>query len=149
MLRHRHAALAVLAFACAPVFAAECAAEIDGNDAMQFSKAAIEVSQSCKEFKVTLKHVGKLPRQAMGHNWTLVKTADLTAVANAGMGAGLEKDYVAPGDKRVIAYTKVIGGGQSTSITFPTSALKKGGDYSFVCTFPGHSALMKGKFVFG
>ena len=30
----------------------------------------------------------------MGHNWVLVNTPDLTAVANAGMGAGLANNYV-------------------------------------------------------
>jgi len=144
MLRHRHAAFAVLAFACAPVFAAECTAEIDGNDAMQFSKAAIEVSQACKEFKVTLKHVGKLPRQAMGHNWVLVKTADVQAVAADGIGAGLAQDYVKAGDARVVAHTKVIGGGESTSVSFSPGQLAPGQSYTYFCSFPGHSGLMKG-----
>jgi azurin len=53
------------------------------------------------------------------------------------------------GDKRVIAHTKVLGGGESDTIKIPASALKKGGDYSYECTFPGHVALMKGKFIFG
>jgi azurin len=126
-----------------------CKLEIAGTDLMKYDKEELKVAGDCAQVELTLKHTGKLPAQAMGHNWTLVKTPDLTAVANAGMSAGLEKDYIAPGDKRVIAHTKVVGGGQSTSITFPTGALKKGEDYSFICTFPGHSALMKGKFVFG
>ena len=33
--------------------------------------------------------------------------------------------------------------------TVPSSGLKKGEDYSYECTFPGHNALMKGKFTFG
>jgi azurin len=126
-----------------------CKLAIAGNDLMQYDKKELKVAAGCLQVELTLKHTGKLPAQSMGHNWALVKTADLNAVANAGMGAGLAKDYVAPGDKRVIAHTKVIGGGQSTSITFPTARLKKGEAYSFVCTFPGHSALMKGKFIFG
>jgi azurin len=98
---------------------------------------------------VTLHHAGKLPREAMGHNWVLVNGADLEAVANGGMGAGLANDYVAAGDKRVLAHTKVIGGGQTTSVTFPTSILKAGGDYRYLCTFPGHHALMHGTLKFG
>jgi azurin len=85
----------------------------------------------------------------MGHNWVLVSTPDLTAVANAGMSAGLAANYVADADKRVLAHTKVIGGGESASVTFATAALKKGGDYSYLCTFPGHNALMRGKFKLG
>ena len=85
----------------------------------------------------------------MGHDWVLVKTADLSAVAQAGIAAGLANNYLVPGDKRVLAHTKVIGGGQSTSVTFSASILTKGADLSYLCTFPGHNALMHGKFRFG
>jgi azurin len=85
----------------------------------------------------------------MGHNWVLVKTADVTTVANAGMSAGLANNYLTPGDPHVIASTKIVGGGQSTTITFPTSKLSKSGDYTFMCTFPGHYVIMKGTFKFG
>jgi azurin len=126
-----------------------CKLEITGNDQMQYDKKELDVPASCKEVTLTIHHAGQLPAAAMGHNWVLVNTPDLTAVANAGMGAGLASDYITAGDKRVIAHTKVVGGGQSASVTFSTSTLKAGGDYSFLCTFPGHNALMRGKFKFG
>ncbi len=126
-----------------------CQLEISGNDQMQYDKQALSVPASCQQVTLTLHHVGKLPREAMGHNWVLVNAADLEAVANAGMGAGFTNDYVAPGDKRVLAHTKLIGGGQTTSVTFPTSILKPGGNYRYLCTFPGHHALMHGTFKFG
>ena len=56
---------------------------------------------------------------------------------------------MSPGDARVIAHTKIIGGGQTTSVTFPTSKLKKGEAYTFFCSFPGHWSIMKGAFKFG
>ena len=126
-----------------------CKLEISGNDLMQYDKQELTVPATCKEITVTLHHAGKQPREAMGHDWVLVKTADLAAVDQAGLSAGLVNNYLAPGDKRVLAHTKVIGGGESTSVTFSASILKKGGDYSYLCTFPGHSALMHGKFKFG
>ena len=126
-----------------------CKLEITGNDQMQYDKKELAVPATCKEVTVTLHHAGTLPAAAMGHNWVLVATPDLTAVANAGMGAGLASDYVTAGDKRVLAHTKVVGGGQTQSVTFATAALKAGGDYSYLCTFPGHNALMRGKFKFG
>lgn len=144
MLRHRLAAIAVLAFASAPVLAADCTVEIEGNDAMQFNKPAIEVSQSCKEFTVKLKHSGKMPKQAMGHNWVLAKTTDVQAVATDGIAAGLPQDYVKAGDARVVAHTKIIGGGESDSVTFSPAKLAAGGSYTYFCSFPGHSSLMKG-----
>lgn len=45
----------------------------------------------------------------------------------------------------VIAQSALIGGGRETRITFPSKKLKTGGDYSFFCTFPGHSTLLKGE----
>jgi azurin len=145
------AAAALVGALSAPLYAhAEpCKLEISGNDQMQYDKHDLWVNGACTEVTLTLHHTGKLPKEAMGHNWVLVSGPDLSAVANAGMGAGLQNNYVAPGDKRVLANTKTIGGGETTSITFPTSILKKGGDYKYLCTFPGHNALMRGTFKFG
>jgi azurin len=125
-----------------------CKVEITGNDQMQYDKKEISVPADCTEVQLTLKHVGKLPKEAMGHNWVLVKSADLTAVANAGMSAGLSNSYVQPGDKRVIAHTKTVGGGESDTITFPTAGLA-GQSLMYLCTFPGHNALMRGTFKVG
>ena len=55
--------------------------EISGTDQMQFDKKEIAVAADCTEVEVTLKHTGKLPAQAMGHNWVLAKTSDLAGVA--------------------------------------------------------------------
>jgi azurin len=150
LLRNATAAALLLAALATPRFAHAdpCQLEIGGNDQMQYDKQTLTVPASCKEVTVTLHHVGKLPREAMGHNWVLVNGPDLDAVANAGTGAGLANDYVASGDKRVLAHTKIIGGGQTTSVTFETSSLKAGGDYRYLCTFPGHHALMHGTFKF-
>jgi azurin len=141
--------LANLALPRLALAADPCRLEISGNDQMQYDKQALSVPASCQQVTLTLQHAGKLPREAMGHNWVLVNGADFNAVVNAGMAAGLANDYVAPGDKRVLAHTKVVGGGQTTSITFSTSILKPGGDYRYLCTFPGHNALMRGTFKFG
>jgi azurin len=151
-MRNSAAAVVLLAALALPRFAHAadpCQLEISGNDQMQYDKQVLSVSASCTQVTLTLHHAGKLPREAMGHNWVLVSAADFDAVANSGMGAGLANDYVQPGDKRVLAHTKTIGGGQTTNITFPTSILKAGGDYRYLCTFPGHNALMHGTFKFG
>jgi azurin len=153
----RHSVLAALAIAAVSLagthaaFAADkvCKLEIAGNDAMQYDKKELDVAADCTQVSVTLTHVGKLPAAAMGHNWVLVKTADVTTVANAGMAAGLPNNYLTPNDAHVIANTKIVGGGQSDTVTFPTSKLTKGGDYSFMCTFPGHYVIMKGVLKFG
>jgi azurin len=141
----RTLALATACVLAGPALAAgPCEAEIDSTDAMQFTKATLAVPASCKQFKVTLKHTGKLAKAAMGHNWVLAKTADMAGVAADGIPAGLANDYLKPGDARVIAATKIIGGGESASVSFDVAKLKAGEAYSYFCSFPGHSAIMKG-----
>lgn len=137
-------ATACIAALAGPALAAECALEIEGNDAMQFNKKSIDVPQSCKQFTVKLKHTGKLPKAAMGHNWVLSKTSDMQGAATDGIPAGLDKQYVKPGDARVVAHTKIIGGGETDSVSFAPSKLKAGESYTFFCSFPGHSSIMKG-----
>jgi azurin len=126
-----------------------CQLEISGNDAIQFDKKELKVPASCKQVTLTLKHIGKMPVTAMGHNWVLTRTADSAGVASDGMKAGQASSYLKPGDARVIAATKMVGGGESTSVKFSTAALKKGEAYTYVCTFPGHSAVMRGTLTFG
>lgn len=127
-----------------PVLAADCSAEIDGNDAMQFNKASISVPQSCKQFTVKLTHSGKLPKTTMGHNWVFSKTADVQPIATDGMTAGAAKNYVKDSDVRVLAHTNVVGGGESDVVKFQTGKLKAGESYTYFCSFPGHSGIMKG-----
>ena len=127
---------------------ANCNISVDASDAMKYSTNTLSVPSSCKEVTLTLNHTGSLPAAAMGHNVVIAKTADLQPVATEGMSAGLANNYVKPGDQRVIAHTKIVGGGESTKVTFSTANMKAGGDYSFFCSFPGHWAIMKGKFEF-
>jgi azurin len=126
-----------------------CKLEISGNDQMQYDKKELTAAGDCTEIEVTLTHAGKQPAQAMGHNWVLVRTADADAVATAGVTAGLKNNHIPPGDKRVIASTKVVGGGETTSVKFPAQLLTKGESYTYLCTFPGHNATMKGRFILG
>jgi azurin len=125
-----------------------CAVSIDSTDQMSFSQKEIKVGADCSQVKLTLRHTGKLAATAMGHNWVLTRTPD-QPVAMAGMRTSLADSYLPKGDARVLAHTAVIGGGQTTSVTFSTAKLAKGGDYTFFCSFPGHFAMMKGKLVFG
>jgi azurin len=64
------------------------------------------------------------------------------------MGAGLANNYQKPGDTRIVAATKIIGGGESNSVRFATGQLQSGTSYSYFCSAPGHSSLMKGRFVY-
>ena len=138
-------ALALSTIAVAAHAAPNCSIRLKGNDAMQFDTNAITVSASCPTITIELTHVGKMPATAMGHNVVISQTADMATLTGAGMKAGAASGYVPKGDPKVIAATSVVGGGASTKASFPGKKLKAGGDYSFFCSFPGHSALMKGK----
>ena len=129
------------------VLAEDCKRSIDATDMMSFNIKEMKVPASCKEVTVTLNHVGTLASNVMGHNWVLSKTDDFQALATTGMSAGLANNYLPPNDKRVIAFTKVIGGGESASVTFSLDTLSAGKEYTFFCSFPGHWAIMKGSFT--
>ena len=80
----RTLAFATLLAASANAFAAKtCKVDITGNDAMQFDKKEISIAADCTDVEVTLHHAGKLPAQAMGHNWVLSKSADMAGPARA------------------------------------------------------------------
>jgi azurin len=132
----------------APVLARTCAVTIESNDRMQFSLPQITVAAHCTQVDLTLKHTGKMAANVMGHNWVLTRTADFQPVATLGMRSTLADSYLPKGDARVIAFTPVIGGGQTTRVRFATNKLVRGGDYTFFCSFPGHWGMMKGKLVF-
>lgn len=116
---------------------------VESNDRMQFDTNEIKV-EAGQTVVLTLKHVGKLPKAAMGHNWVLLtKGTEINAFgAAASKAAGNE--YIPEGTNDVIVHTKLIGGGQETTIEF--TAPEKG-TYDFICSFPGHYAMMKGKFI--
>jgi len=134
----------LLGLIAVPALAAQCEVTVDSTDQMTFDQKDITVSKSCKAFKVTLTHSGTLPVQVMGHNWVLSKAADLRGVASDGMSAGADEGYLKPEDERVIAHTRLIGAGEQDTITFDASALDPAGQYSFFCTFPGHTSMMQG-----
>ena len=125
------------AIAASPAFADECSLSIDANDMMQFSSQQLSAPASCAQVEITLRHVGKQPVAVMGHNWVLARTKDAAAIAALGTAAN---------DARIIASTKLIGGGQTVSVKFPTAGMTPGESYQFFCSGPGHMAMMKGRF---
>lgn len=127
----------------------DCATVIEGNDAMQFDVGSITVPASCTSFTITLKHTGQMPAASMGHNVVIAKVADMQGVNADGAAAGAAAAYVKAGDARVVAHTGVVGGGQTTTVSFPVAGIQGDGPYAFFCSFPGHSALMKGNITVG
>ena len=117
---------------------------IEANDAMQYDKKVIEVKAGTK-VKLTLKNVGQMPVEAMGHNWTLLdQGVDLVAYATAAIAA--KDNGYQPADRYAdpIIYTKIIGPGESETIEFDAPAP---GTYKYLCTFPGQYGQMQGDFI--
>lgn len=122
--------------------AADVQLELGSNDMMQFDKSEL-TAPAGSTVTLTLNHNGELPKAAMGHNFVLLKQGtDIPTFATKAMTAAAS-EYIPEGDQ-VIAHTKLIGGGESTTITF---SAPEPGTYDFICSFPGHYALMKGKFI--
>lgn len=137
-------AVSILTLASGHLLAAECSVDVDSTDQMTFTTKAIEVDKSCKQFTFNLKHSGSLPKAVMGHNLVISKYDDMSQIATDGMSVGIDKSYLKDGDARVIAHTKVIGGGETDSVTFDVSKLDPAEKYGFFCSFPGHIGMMKG-----
>src|SRR3954468_15199307 len=138
---------AILLAACAGTVRGEtCRLSIEANDLMQYNARALHVGPQCTEVELTFRHVGKEDVHVLGHDWVLARNSDVSALARAGVAAGFEHGYLPPDDRRVIAATKVIGGGEETTITFSTADLDPGVDYAFFCSYPGHTSTMRGRF---
>ena len=124
-----------------------CKLFLSAGDNMQFSSTQMSAPAACDTLVVTFVHTGKLPKRGMGHNWVLTTKSLFREVAADGVAAGLENDFIKRGDERVIAYTKLVGGGESASTVFSTSGLRQNEEYVFFCSYPGHWGIMKGTFT--
>ena len=117
--------------------------EITGNDQMQYNIKAFEVAAGQKVV-LSFKHIGQLPVLAMGHNVVILNAGtDVPAFATKSAPAR-DTGYIPQDEeskKAIVAHTKMIGGGESDEITFTAPAA---GEYPFICTFPGHFAIMQG-----
>ena len=120
---------------------------ISGNDLMQFSLKEFEVKAG-EEVEIEFKNAGSLPKIAMGHNLVILKEG-VSAIAFGGkaLQAGANATNALPDSVKtdVLAYTKLLGPGEVEIIKF--KAPNKAGVHQFVCTFPGHYAMMRGVMV--
>jgi len=117
--------------------------ELTGDDQMRYNKKELKVKAGQK-VTLNFKHIGKMKLEVMGHNFVLlVPGTDITAFGTEAAKAK-ENGYIPEGTDAVIVHTDMIGGGESTSITF--DAPEKG-VYDYICSFPAHFALMQGKFI--
>ena len=116
---------------------------ITGNDAMQFNKTEIKVKAG-EKIKITLKHIGKMDKNVMGHNFVLLKKGVSVSAFGNKAATAKASDYIPENGKDVIAHTGLVGAGETSIVEFDAP---ESGTYDFLCSFPGHYAMMKGKLI--
>lgn len=109
---------------------------VKGLDNMQFSETLIEAEPG-EKLRIVLKTVSNMPPAAMAHNIAILEqNVDIEEFVLSSM-AMPDEDYIDPEyEDKLIAYTEMIGGGETSTIEFTVPEIH--GDYEYVCTFPGH-----------
>lgn len=116
--------------------------QLEASDNMKFNKELFRIKTG-EEVQLTLKNVGELPVESMGHNAVVLLPG--TDVAAFGGEAAKAADHIpATFTSSILAHTKLLGPGEEDTITFTAD---KPGVYEFVCSFPGHWGTMRGKIV--
>lgn len=113
---------------------------ITANDQMQYSTKAIEVAAG-SQVTLILQNVGTMPKENMAHNFTLLKPGTVPADFATKAMAAKATDYIPDGDPAIIAHTKLVGPRESDTLRFTAPPA---GEYPYMCTFPGHFAVMNG-----
>ena len=102
------------------------------GDALAFDKDKLTASAGA-EVVLTFNNVSAVNQ----HNWVLVQAGTKDDVANDGVAAGPDNDWIKPGDDRVIGNTRLLNVGETGEAQFIAPPV---GTYQFLCTFPGHNA---------
>ena len=136
----------------APASPAQAAAEVAPYDGPAFETTITPVGETMeyaeKEFTV---HPGQTVRitftntatnEAMHHNVVvLAMNASVNDVGQAAMSAA-DSDYIPAGfDDQILAHTPMSAPGETVTVEFTAPAE---GDYTYICTFPGHYMMMQG-----
>lgn len=120
--------------------ASEVTLELGGTDEMKYTKETLSAPAG-STITLNFQHMGEMSVEAMGHNFVLLKQG--TNLEEFAQNAMMMKDngYLPEDMSNVIVHTNMIGGGESTSVTFEAP---EPGTYQYVCTFPGHYGMMQG-----
>ena len=106
---------------------------------MIYDKKTIEVKFG-KNIMLTLNHKGKIGKEFMGHNFVLLKK-DVDVDDFAMLALDFKENEYIPKNNDFIVHTRMLGGGESDTINF---TIEEPGNYTYVCTFPGHYQIMQG-----
>lgn len=111
------------------------------GDQMAFATTEITV-QAGQEVTIVFENTATSP--AMQHNVLVLNTAEEAATKRVGQAAASASNYV-PDDPAVLAATDIAKPGETTEVTF--TAPDTPGEYTYVCTYPGHYVSMQGTLI--
>lgn len=109
---------------------------LTANDTMKYNLARLEVSAG-EEVKLTLTNAGTMPKASMAHNWILLKLgSDPVAFSNAAVTHKADDYFPTELAGEVLVHTRLLGPRESDTVEFKAPAGP--GEYTYLCTFPGH-----------
>lgn len=124
-------------------FDREITLQPEGNQ-MRFAETELTV-EAGETVRLVFDNVAESP--SMVHNVLILNTNDedvVERVGTAGQSAGESEGYV-PDDDAIIAHTPLAQPGETVEVTF--TAPEESGEYTYVCTYPGHWSMMQGTLV--
>src|SRR5690606_13234101 len=106
---------------------------------MRFEQTEFTV-QPGQTVRITFENTATSP--AMSHNVVVLQqNANVNEIGQAAMRAA-DTDYIpASHESQIIAHTELAAPGETVTVEFTAPAA---GDYTYVCTFPGHYMTMQG-----
>lgn len=123
----------------------ECEFAVKATDDIVFDVTVIKIQKECKKLRINFRHHGTV----LKHNWVLVKKSELERLKKDGEAAGEQANFLPKNKAGIIAQTKMLAPGSEDSIEIDVAQIKRGADYAYFCSFPGHGATMKGVLRFG
>lgn len=137
----------------------ECSMLIFGTDRMQFVDSKdkmvreIKVPHSCKKFTFKFSYKGTMSSTIMGHNIIVTEESHRDVVSSNALKQGKKNNYLPDNSVNshvIAASTKTLGGGaqdfHKEDIIVTMSKVDPNKKYTYFCSFPGHSLMMKGSF---
>ena len=111
------------------------------GDQMKYETESISVSAGT-EVTLIMENIATLP--TMVHNIVVLKTDSDEDVNRVGMAAISAENYL-PEDEAIFTATPIAQPGETVRVTFTTPT--EPGTYRYICTYPGHYALMQGVMI--
>ena len=116
---------------------------ITATNAMRYQTTRIEAPAGSRVRLVVDNSATTSP--SMVHNVVVLDSADPAVAERVGRAAAGAADNL-PNDPAIVAATPLAGPGERRAVVF---TVPPAGEYTFLCTYPGHFQFMRGTLVSG